>query len=243
MLKFLFDLICKFLMLEHILVAEHQRVLLFKKGRFVALLLPGSYYFWNVSGHIAYEVFDIITLEFTSKYADTLLKQHPKVVEQYFFVADVADNQVAIMSVDGKLHTVLPPGTRQFFWKELHDISMELVNIAEDYEIPSDKISPLTRIRTQHILIHVVPEGYLGVLFVDGQLQKTLTPGMYGFWKAGRDIRCDSIDTRLQQLDVQGQEILTKDRVSLRVNLTCWFVIADPVKAITSVSQIRRSSL
>jgi len=237
MLKFFYTLFCKIFMLERILVNEHERSFLFSQGRLVTVLKPGAYHVWNPFGQMAYEIFDITALELSDKHADMLLKQYPEIVEQFFFVADVADNQVALLTVDGKLYTVLPPAARKLYWNALHDFSIELVNITEQYAIPQGRLSVLSRIRTPHALIHVVPEGYKGLLFIDGQLEKMLEPGLYGFWKAGRDIRCDSVDVRLQQIDVQGQEILTKDRVTLRVTLTCWFVVADPVKAVTSVSK------
>jgi len=224
-------------MVERILITEHERGFLFDQGRLVTVLKPGAYHIWNPFGQRACDVFDLANLELSGKHADMLLKHYPEIVEQYFFVADVADNQVALLTVDGKLHTTLPPAARKLFWKELHDLSIELVNITKNYAIPPEQLSALSRIRTPHALIHVVAEGYKGLLFIDGQLKKVLGPGLYGFWKAGRDIRCDSVDVRLQQIDVQGQEILTKDRVTLRVTLTCWFVIADPVKAVTSVSK------
>ncbi len=236
MMKFIYYLLNKLFMLERVFVKEYERGLLFKKGRLLKVLQPGHYHFWNVIGQISYDIFDITTPEFASRYTDALLKHYPEVVSQHFFVADSADNQVAVISIDGKLHTVLPPGVRQLFWKELREVAMELVDISEHYEIPPQQLRPLTERMNPHVLIYQVPEGFTGLLFVDGKFVKTLSTGSYGFWRSGRDIRCETVDIRLQQVDVSGQEMLTKDRVSLRVNLTCWFVITDPVKAKTRVS-------
>lgn len=235
MLK-LYEAFNKLLMRDRILVQEHHRVLLFQKGRFVRILTPGLYFFWNALGETTYETCDLTTLEFTSKSADLLLKMHPEVVAQNFFVADVSDRQVGLLSVDGKVSAILPPGTRKFYWKAVHDVTLELVNLAETYTIPTDKLQSLALLRSPHVLIQIVPESSVGLLFVDGKFEKTLPPGWYGFWKTGREIRCETIETRLQQVDVSGQELLTKDRISLRVTLTCWFTIVDPVKARTSVS-------
>ncbi|CAN7295899.1 slipin family protein [Devosia sp. LjRoot16] len=43
------------------------------------------------------------------------------------------------------------------------------------------------------------------------------------------------IDLRRQSLDVTGQEILTRDRVTLRVNLAAEYQVVDAVKAATTV--------
>lgn len=237
MLKFCYDLFNKIFMRERVLVQEHQRGLLFEQGRFVRILPPGVYHFWNMFGDCAYEVCDLTTLEFTNKAADTLLKEHPDVIAQAFFLADVTDRQMALIFVDGKFYAVLPRGTQQLYWKALHTITAEMVDIAATCEIAPEHIPLLTRLTTpQHVLLQVVPEASVGLLFLDGKFEKTLAPGRYGFWRPGREIRCELVDTRLQQVDVAGQELLTKDRISLRVTLTCWFAISDPVQAKTSVT-------
>ena len=55
---------------------------------------------------------------------------------------------------------------------------------------------------------------------VNGKLDRLLEPGSYGFWKYNRAIAVKLLDMRLQVIEVSGQEILTKDRVSLRINLS-----------------------
>jgi len=62
----------------------------------------------------------------------------------------------------------------------------------------------------------------------------TPSGGSTGQSRSSRSIcacRVESVDLRLQTLEVSGQEILTKDKVSLRVNLSAVYRIADPVKA------------
>ena len=53
---------------------------------------------------------------------------------------------------------------------------------------------------------------------VNGNTVKTLSPGVHMFWKFNRVIEVKQYDLRLQAMEVNGQEILTKDRVSLRIN-------------------------
>ena len=236
MIRLLYYLLNKLFMLERILVEEHQRVLLYKKGKFIEMLGPGQYHFLNVSGALSYEIFNTNVLAFQSKYTDVLIKNHPDVIEKYFLLVDVADTQVAIISVDGKAYVVLSPGSRQLFWKELHDISVEFVDISTKYEIPQEDIRALTRIGGNQVFYQVVPESHVGLLFLDGKFIKTTAPGVYAFWNASGKISFEIVDTRLQQIDVSGQEILTKDRVSLRITLTCSYLVTDPVKVKTEVS-------
>ncbi|MCP4400451.1 MAG: slipin family protein [bacterium] len=236
MIRFLYYLLNKLLMLERISVEEHQRVLLYKKGHFIDLLKPGHYHFFNISGELTYETFDTNVLEFKSKYADVLIKKHSDAIERSFLLVDVADHQVAVISVDGKIYKALPPGTRQLFWKEIHELSVEYVDISKEYEVPPALTQALLRIQSEQVLFQIVPESHLGLLFLDGKYIKRVEPGVYLYWRAGRKIALDILDTRLQQIDVSGQEILTKDRVSLRLTLTCSYKISDPLPAKTQVS-------
>ncbi len=236
MIRFLYYLLNKLFMLERISVEEHQRVLLYKKGHFIDLLKPGHYHFLNISGELTYETFDTNVLEFKSKYADVLIKKHSDAIERSFLLVDVADRQVAVISVDGKIYKALPPGTRQLFWKEMHELSVEYVDISKEYEVPPALTQALLRIQSEQVLFQIVPESHLGLLFLDGKYIKRVEPGVYLYWRAARKIALDILDTRLQQIDVSGQEILTKDRVSLRLTLTCSYKISDPLPAKTQVS-------
>lgn len=236
MIRFFYYLLNKLFMLERIVVEEHQRVLLYKKGHFVDLLKPGSYHFLNISGELTYETFDTNVLEFKSKYADVLIKKHPDVIERNFFLVDVADRQVAIVSVDGKMYKVLPPGSRQLFWKEMRELSVEYVDISSEYEVPQPLLRALLRIQSDQVLFQLVPESHVGLLFLDGKYIKNVEPGVYLYWRAGGQIALDVLDTRVQQVDVSGQEILTKDRVSLRLTLSCSYKISDPLAAKSKVA-------
>ena len=116
-------------------------------------------------------------------------------------------------------------------------MTVEMVDISAQYEIPQDKLRPIARLKSEHVWLLYVAEAHVGLLFVDGKLVKTYPPGVYGFWKPAKEILFETVDTRLQQSDVSGQEMLTQDRVSLRVNLTCGYAVKDPVKARTSVAK------
>ena len=81
-----------------------------------------------------------------------------------------------------------------------------------------------------------VADGSVGLLFVDGELVTTLKPGLHAYWRFNRSVKVEQVDTRLQTMEVQGQEILTRDKVSLRVNLSAAYRVADPVQARQGVS-------
>jgi regulator of protease activity HflC (stomatin/prohibitin superfamily) len=60
-----------------------------------------------------------------------------------------------------------------------------------------------------------VPAKHVGILFVDGELKNTLSPGQYGFWQLNNKVEVKAFDLRSTIHEVSGQEILTKDKVSV----------------------------
>ena len=45
----------------------------------------------------------------------------------------------------------------------------------------------------------------------------------------------DIVDMRLKQLDVIGQEVLTKDKVTLRINMVAHYRVTDCVAILTEL--------
>ena len=81
-----------------------------------------------------------------------------------------------------------------------------------------------------------VPDTAIGLLTVDGELAQVLQPGLHAFWKYQRALKIELVDRRVQAMEVAGQEILTRDKVSLRVNLTALWQVLDAVKARSTLS-------
>jgi len=82
-----------------------------------------------------------------------------------------------------------------------------------------------------YVYIAEVSDNHIGLLVVDGEMVKSLKPGLYAYWKFNRNVKVEQVELRMQVMEVQGQEILTKDKVSLRVNLSAQYQITDPVAA------------
>jgi regulator of protease activity HflC (stomatin/prohibitin superfamily) len=51
------------------------------------------------------------------------------------------------------------------------------------------------------------------------------------FWTFVRELRVETVDLRLQAIEVAGQEILTKDKVPLRVNLNAGYRVTNVLAA------------
>ncbi len=71
------------------------------------------------------------------------------------------------------------------------------------------------------------PEGHVAVRYVDGQLDAVLPAGRHAAWNTMRTVTMAVIDLRERVLAVTGQEVMTKDRVTLRLNLSATFRVKD----------------
>ena len=68
-------------------------------------------------------------------------------------------------------------------------------------------------------------------MYVNQEFQALLEPEIHAWWLYGRSFQTEVIDLRLQNIEVSGQDILSKDKVPLRLNLTAGFRIQDPLRA------------
>lgn len=73
-----------------------------------------------------------------------------------------------------------------------------------------------------------------GLLYRDGKLERPLGPGRYRFWR-WQNARIVKVSLRSMSHVVTGQEMLTSDRVEVRVSLIAQYAVTDPVLAVNSV--------
>ncbi len=225
--------------ITRIVIAQHERGVYLKDRSIVKILEPGIYRFFDLQGRISIEVHNVMIPEFNHAYTDVLLKKNRDLVDRHFQVIELGEYQVGLVHKNAQLKTVLAPGTRQLYWKGLVDINVDIVNIEQDYTIPKAKAGLIANARmdvslreiSNSVLTGEVNDNHVGLLIVDGELVTSLKPGLYAFWKYNRSLKVEHVELRLQVMEVQGQEILTKDKVSLRVNLSAQYQILDPVTA------------
>ncbi len=76
----------------------------------------------------------------------------------------------------------------------------------------------------------VVREYERGLLYRDGKYVELLPPGRYVYWW-WQHTRVEPIDLREVSQTVEGQEILTSDKIGVRVTLVAQYKVVDPVAA------------
>ncbi|CAK0781882.1 SPFH domain / Band 7 family protein [Gammaproteobacteria bacterium] len=224
-------------------VRQNERGLLFKDGDFQQFLEPGKYRYFDPLGRFSMEIFDILKPEFSHRMQEFLLKTEADAMQHYFTLVDLTAQQVGLLYKNGHLADILLPNTRNLYWRGIIEIRVEVFDLAQNVGIPPELASLLLRSRLENRYCRVaevvysqeVPEHCVGMLYMDGQCIGSVSPGLHAFWKFHRNPRLDTMDLRLQELEITGQEILTKDKVSLRINLSVNYVFQDVLKTLTAL--------
>ena len=224
-------------------IKKNERGLLLRNGDFERVLQPGKHWVYSGADQVRVETFAMEQAAFTHGLADYFMAKEPAVVAQEFVQAALSDSQAGLRYENGLLVEVLAPATRKLYWKGLNDIRIDIVDIGQDVvgseKLPASLVATLgqTQLRQrpvkglEGVLLVQVPDFHAGVLTLDGKVAELLGAGAYGFWRYGRKVDVECIDLRSQALEVSGQEILTRDKVSLRLNLTATWRYEDVLKA------------
>ena len=219
-----------------IVISENERALHLVKGELQGILGPGEHSLKNGRGTLVIERHSLAIPEFRSGYKKALFDKLPDVAEKHLTVIRTGPGEVAIVERDGRVHVVLGPDARLVLWTDAGPWTWDLTDTQEQPELSQKLMRRLGDAKqTQQFEIVRVSEGGVALLFVDGVLARTLKAGVHAFWKAGRSLTQKFIDLKRQSLDVTGQEVLTLDRVTIRINLSAEFRVIDPVKAAQEV--------
>lgn len=85
-----------------------------------------------------------------------------------------------------------------------------------------------------------VEEFERGLLYRDGRFERVLGPGRYRTWNVPfLHVRITKVDLRRRAVAIHGQEVMTQDKVSLRMNVVGQFQVVDPVKAVHAVADLQ----
>ena len=87
----------------------------------------------------------------------------------------------------------------------------------------------------------IIKDTHRGLWYEDGKLTRTLEAGKYkipraGLWSKGSQVEVVLVDIRERDLTIKGQEILTADKVAIRVSILVQFRVIDPKAAVHTVS-------
>ncbi|WP_326982338.1 slipin family protein [Chryseobacterium sp. MYb264] len=214
-------------MIKNVQIKAYETGLVFKNGNLIEILREGN--FW-IFGSKSVEIYDMKSLFKSNTDLNLLLKNES--LKSLLEVVEVKDGEIVLMYENGIFKEVLNVG-QYAFWKGIMNREFQKIDLTK-VEI-TEKISKtiLENMKLKNFVRKfIVTNQYKGILLIDGKLIKILEAGTYYFWNNEISIEVKSVDTRMQQMEIAGQELLTKDKAMLRINFYVRFQVENIEKAL-----------
>lgn len=215
------------MMFKNVQIKAYQVGLVFKNRNLIEILKEGNQW---IFGNKTVEIHEMKSQFKTNEDLNLLLKNEG--LNSMLEVIEVKDGEIVLVHENGIFKEVLNVG-QYAFWKdivkrEFQKIDLTKVEITEKISktiLENMKLKNFTR-------KFVVTNQYKGILLIDGKLTKVLDAGTYYFWNNEISIEIKSADMRMQQMEIAGQELLTKDKAMLRINFYVRFQVENIEKAL-----------
>ena len=217
-------------MFKVVQVKLNERVVLFKDSLPFRALAPGRHFVWG--RRFTEQRFNTTELVFRA-----LPEVRAMLASDWYREVTVAPLERAVLFRDGVPVAFLRPGVHRFW---TIDASVTLTKFDVTQALPA-----LT-----HELEQLIPRGEyidvtvqaheMGLRYEQGRLTGVLEPGRYKLWTHPEaQARIATADMRRTEVAITGQELMTKDKVSLRLSLTVAFAIEDAVVATHKVENVQ----
>ncbi len=201
--------------------------LVFKKDDYQKVITEGNYWlFLNQEVRI----YDLTKQFDTAVAIEILLKD--STLAAMLEIVEVKDNEIVLVYERNNFKYVLEAGN-YVYWKGFLDRKFYKVDRSKVYITENiDKALFSNNQLTKYIRTFEVAAYEKAVLLVDDVYTKTLIGGTYRFWKNDTTIKIAKVDMRQLQLEIAGQELLTKDKANIRINFYTQYKVTNVEKAL-----------
>ena len=220
-------------MIHRIKIKVHDRGLLWREGQLIAVLRPGVHWYLDPLLKLRLQVVSARDPWLVHKDLDVIVKSEKLGDEAT--VIDLNDYERALVWIDGRFARILEPGLYAL-WTVERKVRVEVID-ARPMQLVHAELSAIVRSPGASALIETmqVEPGHVAVYFRDGAYQSTLGAGTYAFWKGVGKLKLVDVELKELVLDISGQEIMTADKVTLRLNALVAYRVTDPVRSVMEV--------
>ena len=220
-------------MIRRMKIKPHERGLLFREGEPITVLDPGVHWYLDPLLKLRLQIVSPRNPWLVHKDLELIVKAG--ILGHEAMVLDLRDDQRALVWVDKRFAGIMDKGLYAL-WTVEHEIRVEIVE-ARPMQLVHPDLAVIVRNDRAGTMLEVlnVEPGHAGLWFRDGAYQATLEPGMYAFWKKVGKLRLEDIDLKELVLDISGQDIMTADKVTLRLNALVTYKVTDPLKSVMEV--------
>lgn len=218
------------------IVRENQAGFVLKNGVFKKMILPGTYHFSRLAG---YEVeIEDMTGELEYKGIPYQILSRDAAFAGNTVHMEIPDGCAGFIYENGRLASFAERG-EYTFWNVFDKYEIQIVSM-EEPEIGGEVSKQmLLRVPGNYYTEIKVGEGETGLLYYDNVMQRQLSRGIYRFWNYKHNITYQILDMKQRELDILGQEILTRDKIGIRMNIACMYKIRDAVEFAATVSDLK----
>ncbi|HEY4175374.1 MAG TPA: slipin family protein, partial [Kofleriaceae bacterium] len=216
--------------LLEVTLEQNQRAVLLRDGAPNRILTPGTHAFWGRHNKLMIWNLD-----------DLVLQAQPEVLtmlpQTWFTTIELGTNERAVVYRDERPLRYLRPGIHRV-WMLYPRVEVKTFDVLGDAPELTDELRAV--IPATEIVEAQVRQFEKGLKYVQGRFEGILEPGRHVFWNhpAAR-VTVNVLDTRVQQLKVEGQELMTRDKVTLRLTLTAEYAPADTAVTIHAVADVK----
>lgn len=218
-----------------IIIQENQVGFVTKNGEFIKMITAGKYYFSKRLGYNVYIEEMLGELNFMDIPYQILKKD--KKFNEYTVYFCIPDGCIGLIYVNGTLRS-FASRKEYVFWNVFEKYEIKMLSM-EETEIGKDVTKQmLSVIPTKYYTTVCVEEGETGLLYYNNVLQKKLERGIYYFWNEKNRVSYKIVDMKQTELRITGQEILTKDKIGIRMNVDVVYRINDAVELTANIKNL-----
>jgi regulator of protease activity HflC (stomatin/prohibitin superfamily) len=227
------------LFLRRYKIRSYEVGLVFRDGEFRGLLTTGTHWYFDPLNKVKVDVVSQREPWLAHEKLDLIVKSGA--LADRAVVLELQDHQRGLVWIENRFSQILPAG-QYVYWTGQKQVRVEVVDIRQiRFEHEQFKVI----LRSPHVSrvldVCSITRDRMGVLFIDGQFIDTLPPGEYAFWKGTADAKVAEVDLRETMVDVGGQDIMTADKVTLRLNAVVTYKIVDARKAVSQTDDVRQA--
>ena len=211
-------------------IKEQECGYLLKNGIFKKMLFAGKYTFYSWMGY------DLKIVSMTGR-VDTqglpveLLMKNPEFQSRVLRIL-IPDHCIGMHRVNDVYQQMILGG-EVLLWNVYESNEIRLIDVTG---------TRITEEQVPQIYWHLLPaslykkivikNGESGLLYIDSRYVEQLDCGTYYYWTYAHEVDCRIYNLKIQQLEISGQEILSSDKVGIRLNILCSYRITDPLSLV-----------
>lgn len=162
---------------------------------------------------------------------------------EYLSPINTTDNQICVWWDQNELVHVSPSAVevlaRTTLNPELITLQASLMAV-EPHIVAALRASvAVAKLLAPFVTSYEVPPDHVGLLQLDRMFERQLSLGFYAYWHEEKRLSLTQLDGRLTMIEITGQEILTQDKVPVRVNVTASYKIINAQLMVSGLNDYK----